>query len=174
MAGCGSPWIFHLNQWKQSSALHQVLNLCGSLSDKWLYCLGGIDWSLCLKLGMGGEVVKTLNSSITGAFVLFFFSILIFFFFPPLSLAPEKQISLYLCVAGTDAMRGEASDIGVRGNLLESKKEGDLSCFGCIKIQGNNQKQWPLHWSWLWPLWSTHHTEMVPVCFGDAMRPFGF
>lgn len=97
--------------------------------------------------GRGGENTEFLHNWCFCAF--FFFHFDFFFFFPPLSLAPEKQISLYLCVAGTDAMRGEASDIGVRGNLLESKKEGDLSCFGCIKIQGNNQKQWPLHWSWL-------------------------
>lgn len=91
--------------------------------------------------------MKTLNSSITGAFVLFVF--LVFLFFPSLSLAPEKQISLYLCFAETDAMKGETSDLGVRGNVLESKREENLSCFGCVKIQGNNQKQWPLHWSWL-------------------------
>lgn len=137
--------------------------------------LSGWNWlELMLKAGDGGRGDENTEILHNWCFCPFFSPFCLFF--PSLSLPSSWKTnqSLYLHVSETDAMRGEASDLGVRGKLLESKREGDLSCFGCVKIQENNQKQWPLHWSWLWPLWSTHRTQMVPMCFGDAVGPFGF
>lgn len=136
--------------------------------------LSGWNWlELMLKAGDGGKGGENTEFLHNWCFCAFCFPGFSFF---PLSLPSSWKTnqSLYLCFAETDAMKGETSDLGVRGNVLESKREGNLSCFGCVKIQGNNQKQWPLHWSWLWPLWSTHRTQMVPMGFGDAMGPFGF
>lgn len=76
-------------------------------------------------------VVKTLNSFITCAFVHFFS------FSPPLprsSFCKANQ-SLYLCAAESDAMRGEAHELGWGGTCWKAKGKGVVMLWMCLEVK---------------------------------------
>lgn len=91
------------------------------------------NWSWCLKLGMGGEVVKILNSSITGAFALP--PATFFFFSSPLSLAPEKQIRVFVWLI---LMQWGESLVILRweGTYWKAKEKGVYPALDVLKFKG--------------------------------------